>query len=35
MKRKLRYGMVGGGWDAFIGAGHRLAGGLREIYSRA
>ena len=28
MKRKLRYGMVGGGRDAFIGAVHRLAANL-------
>jgi predicted dehydrogenase len=28
MKRKLRYGMVGGGQDAFIGAVHRLAANL-------
>jgi hypothetical protein len=33
MKRKLRYGMVGGGQNAFIGAVHRLAAGLRGIYS--
>src|SRR6516162_6309739 len=28
MKRKLRYGMVGGGRDAFIGAVHRMAANL-------
>ena len=28
MKRKLRYGMVGGGQNAFIGAVHRLAANL-------
>src|ERR1700749_1824319 len=28
MKRKLRYGMVGGGKDAFIGAVHRMAANL-------
>ncbi len=28
MNRKLRYGMVGGGRDAFIGAVHRMAAGL-------
>ncbi len=28
MKRKLRYGMVGGGQNAFIGAVHRLAASL-------
>jgi predicted dehydrogenase len=28
MKRKLRYGMVGGGIDAFIGAVHRMAANL-------
>ena len=28
MKRKLRYGMVGGGLDAFIGAVHRMAAQL-------
>jgi predicted dehydrogenase len=28
MKRKLRYGMVGGGQDAFIGAVHRMAANL-------
>ena len=27
-KRKLRYGMVGGGQNAFIGAVHRLAANL-------
>ena len=35
MKRKLRYGMVGGGQNAFIGAVHRMDVVLREIYSRA
>src|ERR1051325_5595454 len=28
MKRKLRYGMVGGGQNAFIGAVHRMAANL-------
>ena len=28
MKRKLRYGMIGGGRGAFIGAVHRIAAGL-------
>ncbi len=28
MKRKLRYGMIGGGAGAFIGAVHRMAAGL-------
>ncbi|MEO0796917.1 MAG: Gfo/Idh/MocA family oxidoreductase [Verrucomicrobiota bacterium] len=28
MKRKLRYGMIGGGRDAFIGAVHRMAAAL-------
>ena len=28
MKRKLRFGMVGGGQNAFIGAVHRLAANL-------
>lgn len=28
MKRKLRYGMIGGGRDAFIGAVHRMAANL-------
>ena len=27
-KRKLRYGMVGGGQSAFIGAVHRMAANL-------
>jgi len=27
-KRKLRYGMVGGGQNAFIGAVHRMAANL-------
>jgi hypothetical protein len=31
-KRKLRYGMVGGGRDAFIGAVHRKAMALDGEY---
>ena len=29
-QRKLRYGMVGGGQNAFIGAVHRMASNLDE-----
>lgn len=32
MKRKLRYGMVGGGQNTFIGAVHRMGANLdRQI----
>ncbi len=32
-KRKLRYGMVGGGQNAFIGAGQHIVSEVCEIYS--
>ena len=32
MSRKIRYGMVGGGRDAFIGAVHRIAARIDDQY---